>query len=71
MKRRALLAVIAVLGAVALSKVISSVIFGVSPLDPIVLAGATCFLMLVAGIAAYLPAHRASTLAPQRVLQGD
>ena len=58
-------------GAVALSKVIASVIFGVRPLDPVVLLGATLFLMLVAAVAAYLPAHRASTLAPQRVLQGD
>jgi predicted permease len=63
--------VIGLAGAVALSKVIASVTFGVSPLDPLVLAGATGFLMLVAGVAAYLPAHRASTMAPQRVLQGD
>ena len=63
--------VIGLAGAVALSKVIASVIFGVSPLDPVVLIGATLFLMLVATVAAYLPAHRASTLAPQRVLQGD
>jgi putative ABC transport system permease protein len=58
-------------GAVVLSRLIASMIFGVSPLDPVVLVGATVFLMLVAGIAAYLPAQRASTLAPQRVLQGD
>jgi ABC-type antimicrobial peptide transport system permease subunit len=63
--------VIGLAGAVALSKMIASVIFGVSPLDPVVLFGATVFLMLVASVAAYLPAHRASTLAPQRVLQGD
>jgi ABC-type antimicrobial peptide transport system permease subunit len=63
--------IIGLAGAVALSRVTASVIFGVSPLDPLVLGGATVFLMLVAGLAAYLPARRASSLAPQRVLQGD
>jgi len=58
-------------GAAALSRVTASVIFGISPLEPTVLAGATAFLALVAALAAYLPAHRASTVAPQRVLQGD
>ena len=57
--------------AVALSRITGSVVFGVSPLDPAVLGGASVFLALVAALAAYLPAHRASTLAPQRVLQGD
>ena len=50
--------VIGLAGAVALSKVIASVIFGVSPLDPVVLVGATAFVMLVAGVRRVLPAHR-------------
>jgi ABC-type antimicrobial peptide transport system permease subunit len=63
--------IIGLAGATALSRVTASVIFGVTPLDPVVLGGATLFLLLVAGLAAYLPARRASSLAPQRVLQGD
>jgi hypothetical protein len=54
-----------------LTVVIASVVFGVSPLDPLVLAGATAFLAIVATVAAYLPAHRASNVAPQQVLQGQ
>ena len=58
-------------GAAALSRVIALFVFGVSPLDPLVLASAVVFLVLVAALAAYLPAQRASKLAPQRVLQGE
>jgi putative ABC transport system permease protein len=59
------------LGAVALTRTMASVIFRVSPLDPGVLLGATLFMALVATIAAYLPARHATSVAPQSVLQGD
>jgi ABC-type antimicrobial peptide transport system permease subunit len=58
-------------GAVALSKIMSAVVFHVSPLDPAVLVGSVIFMAIVASFAAYLPARRASSVAPQSVLQGE
>ena len=42
--------VIGVLGAVALSRVLSSLVFGVSALDPRVMAGAAVFMGVVGGV---------------------
>jgi predicted permease len=57
------------LGAVMLSKLLASLVFGISALDPRVLAGATVFMGGVAAIAAYLPAYRATAVEPRSVLQ--
>jgi len=57
------------LGAVALSRVLASLVFGVSTLDPRVLAAAAAFMAVVAAFAAYLPAHRATSVEPSSVLQ--
>jgi putative ABC transport system permease protein len=59
------------LGAVALSGSMSSLVFGVSPLHPGVLGGAAAFMLVVAAITAYLPARRATMLDPRTVLQGE
>lgn len=61
--------VIGLLGAVALSRLLTSMVFGISALDPLVLLGAVVFMTLVAAIAAYLPAHRATSAEPRSVLQ--
>jgi predicted permease len=60
---------VGLLGAVALSRVLASLVFGVSTLDPRVLASAAVFMAVVAGFAAYLPAHRATSVEPSSVLQ--
>ena len=60
---------IGLLGAVALSRVLASLVFGVSTLDPRVLAAAAVFMGVVAAFAAYLPAHRATSVDPSSVLQ--
>ncbi|MEO8448419.1 MAG: ABC transporter permease [Gemmatimonadota bacterium] len=62
---------IGLLGAAALSKLMAAVVFQVSPLDPLVLAGAVVFMGSVAVIAAYLPAYRATAVDPRVVLQGE
>jgi predicted permease len=56
-------------GALALSKLMTSILFHVSPLDPRVLAGAALFMGIIAAVAAYLPAHRATGVDPRSVLQ--
>ena len=57
------------LGALALSHTMASLVFQVSPLDPAVLAGTAAFLSAVAGLAAYLPARSATAVEPRTVLQ--
>jgi putative ABC transport system permease protein len=57
------------LGALALARVMGTVVFHVSPLDPAVLGGAVLLLGVVAGIAAYLPARRATSVDPRTALQ--
>ena len=56
-------------GALALSRLIASLVFGVSALDPRVLGGAGLFMAVVAGLAAYLPAYRATAMEPRSALQ--
>ena len=58
-----------VTGALALSKLMASMVFQVSPFDPIVLIGAALFMLVVASVAAYLPARRATAVSPASVLQ--
>src|SRR6185437_15255337 len=59
---------IGVVGALALSRVMASMVFHVQPLDPGVLAGAVLFILLVGAAAAYLPAHRATAVDPRSIL---
>jgi putative ABC transport system permease protein len=56
-------------GALALSRVIASVAFRTNPLDLGVLAGVVAFVVAVAAVAAYAPAHRATTVDPRTALQ--
>ncbi|HEX3928435.1 MAG TPA: ABC transporter permease [Gemmatimonadales bacterium] len=60
---------IGLVGATVFARVMRAVLFHVSPLDPTVLGGAVCFMALVAGLAALLPARRATTVDPREVLQ--
>lgn len=56
-------------GALALSRVMASFVFRVSPLDPAVLIGAALFMGAVGTLAAYLPARHATSVDPRTVLQ--
>jgi putative ABC transport system permease protein len=56
-------------GALVLTRAIASMMFHVSPLDPMVLAGAMLFMTIVGCIAAYVPAFRATRVDPRRALQ--
>jgi putative ABC transport system permease protein len=55
----------------ALSRVIESLLYGVSPRDPLVFAATTSLLMVVALLACWLPARRASRLSPLAALRVD
>jgi predicted permease len=60
---------IGLVAACALSRVMTSMLFHVSPVDPVVLAGATVFMLVVSGIAVYLPARGATAIDPRATLQ--
>jgi ABC-type antimicrobial peptide transport system permease subunit len=58
-------------GAFALNRLIASLLFGVQPTDPTTMAGVVATITLVAAIASWLPAWRASRLDPNVVLRSD
>jgi predicted permease len=55
--------------ALAATRFLASFLYGISPTDPATFAGVTLMLTLVAGIAAYMPARRASRLDPLAALR--
>ena len=57
-------------GALVTTRVLSALLFGVSPTDPLVLAGATMLLVILAALASYFPAQRASRVDPVEALRG-
>jgi predicted permease len=56
-------------GAAAITRLMSSLLFGVSPMDPATYATVTFLLMAVALLAAYLPARRSTRVDPIEVLR--
>ena len=67
----ALGAVIGVVAAAALARLMSSVLFGVSPLDPAAYVAALVVIVLAAALATYLPARRAAQLDPIETLRAE
>ena len=58
-------------GAVAATRVMQSLLFGVSPTDPLTLAGVTAVLVILGALAAYVPARRATKVDPVEVLRRE
>jgi ABC-type lipoprotein release transport system permease subunit len=57
--------------ALALGRVAQSLLFQVSPSDPLVLAAVAAMLLVVALLASFLPARRASRVDPVSALRAD
>jgi putative ABC transport system permease protein len=62
---------IGLLGAAAAARLLDSFLFRVSPFDPLVLTTAAAFVMMLALVASLLPAQRAASVDPMKVLQTD
>ena len=64
-------AVIGLGGAAWMSRLLSSLLYGVGPIDPLTYGGVALFLLLVAYAATYIPARRASRLEPMIALRHE
>jgi predicted permease len=58
-------------GALALSRAISGMLFGLSPSDPATLGGVAALLAAVALLASYIPARRATRVDPVEALRAE
>ena len=64
-------AVVGMLVAAAGTSLSSNILFGLTPVDPLTFLTATALLIGVALLSAYIPAVRASRLAPMRALRHE
>ena len=70
--RLALLGAVAgLLGAFAVTRLIASELFGVKPADPATLIGTVLLMFLVASLASYIPARRATRVDPVIALRQE
>jgi predicted permease len=60
-----------VLGAVAMTRALGSLLFGVSPTDAVTLGGSAIVLLAVAAVASWLPARRAAAVDPAMALRTE
>jgi ABC-type antimicrobial peptide transport system permease subunit len=60
-----------VTGAAFLTRFLSALLYGIEPSNPPVLLGATLVLLIVAVVAAFVPARRATRVNPAIALRTD
>jgi predicted permease len=63
--------VLGVLGAIAVTRVLRSLLFEVNPTDPLVLGAVAALLLVLAAIASYIPARRAAHVDPTEALRAE
>jgi len=64
-------AVVGIIAALAASQLLTKLLFEVSPVDPISIVGSALLLLVVALIAAYIPARHATRVDPVQALRSD
>jgi len=63
--------VIGLLAAAGLTQLLSSMLFGVSPLDPVTYTGVPIILAMAAALASYVAVHRATAVDPVEALKAE
>jgi ABC-type antimicrobial peptide transport system permease subunit len=63
--------VLGLAGAIALGRLLSSLLFGIGPLDPLAFVAAISVTIAAAAVASYLPARRAAMIDPIETLRAD
>jgi putative ABC transport system permease protein len=63
--------VVGVIGAAVLSRSLEGLVFGVRPMDPVTFGSVVVMLIGVSLAACYLPAHRATRIAPTTALRAE
>jgi putative ABC transport system permease protein len=63
--------VIGLVASLALTRLITSLLVGVAPTDPLTYGGIALLFMAVAAFASWIPAHRAAGLDPARALREE
>jgi ABC-type antimicrobial peptide transport system permease subunit len=62
---------IGIAGAATLTRYLEGMLFGLTPLDPTTWIGVSVLFAIVAAIAAYVPARRATTIDPLHALRAE
>jgi putative ABC transport system permease protein len=62
---------VGIAGAVFVSRWLSSLLFGVTPTDPVSFVAVSLVLLAVAGAASYLPARRAAAIDPMAAIRSE
>ena len=63
--------IIGIVAALALTRLLTKLLFGVDPTDPLTLAAVAVVLAAVATLACWLPAHRATRIHPTEALRTE
>jgi ABC-type antimicrobial peptide transport system permease subunit len=59
------------LGALGATRLLRASLYGVAPSDPVAFAAAALVLLLMAGVASWLPARKATRVNPMEALRAD
>jgi putative ABC transport system permease protein len=63
--------VLGLLGSFGVTRVVASLLFNISPTDPVTFAGAALFLVILAALASYVPTRRATAVDPLIALRSE
>ena len=63
--------ILGTLGGTAIAIAIRSLLYGVTPSDPVTYASVSALMVVVMGVATYIPARRAMSVDPVRALRAE
>jgi len=63
--------VVGVLGSLALTRVVGSLLVGVTATDPVTFVSIPLLLLVIAAVATYIPSRRAALVDPVDALRGE